>query len=104
MYLLRTVLICSDSSLKFSSDAPKVTNSVFGAVRFVQLVSRIVNEPAATVLKIFSQCTARVARSTIRLQLTSVFVQLHPGQDVAVIRRFAKQTYGSCYEILLIVI
>ena len=66
--LSRTIRVCADSSLKFSSPTSYVMNSVFGALMLAQLVSRIAKEPAATVLKVFSQCTAGAARSTRSLQ------------------------------------
>ena len=65
VYSFRKDLISAVSFSKksCSCDAPKVMNSVVGALKFVQLVSRIAKEPAVTVLKFFSQCTAVAARS-----------------------------------------
>ena len=42
-------------------------NNVFGALKLVQLLSRIVSKPAAALLKIFSQYTVRVTRSIVAL-------------------------------------
>jgi hypothetical protein len=66
--LSKTIRNSSDSSLNRVSETPKVMNSVFGALMAVQLVSRTINNPAAIVLKIFSQCTAGAAMSTLSPQ------------------------------------
>ena len=43
-------------------------NNVFGAFIVVQLLSRIANDPDATLVKVLSQRTVGVARSIICLQ------------------------------------